>query len=368
MSQSFWVGIALILIAGSMAGGCMLPLKFNRRWRWENTWLIFSLVSLVVLPWTLALSLVQHLFQTYNSLTASQFVIPILFGTGWGIAQVLFGISIQRLGLALAYAIVVGLGTLLGTLVPLFVQHRAQVDRTLLIPILTGIVIMLIGIAFSAWAGQIREHRQERGRRTSPVGRYRAAVFVAVLCGILAPMLNYSFAFGQDIAVAAVRFGNPEVRAAYAVWPIGLVGGLLPNIGYSIYLLRRNRTGALFQSKCPDMFWAILMATLWMGAFALYGMSATYLGRFGTSIGWGLFQIFMIMTATLAGVFTGEWKHAPRFARTLLGLSITCLGCATALWHTRIDEVSARRLSWLGEGQLEIATKMRIGPGVQRIT
>lgn len=331
MPQSFWAGILLVLIAGLMAGDCMLPLKFNRKWQWENTWLIFSLVSLVVLPWALALSLVHQLFRTYAQLTPSQLAVPILFGAGWGIAQVLFGISIQRLGLALAYAIVVGLGTLLGTLVPLFVQHRAQVGRTLLMQILAGIVIMLVGIALSAWAGQIREHRQEATSATPSLGRYRAAVFVAVLCGILAPMLNYSFAFGQDIAIAAVRLGNPEVRAAYAVWPIGLAGGLVPNVGYSLYLLRRNRSGALFQSVSPDAFWASLMAILWMGAFALYGMSATYLGRFGTSIGWGLFQIFMIMTATLSGVVTGEWRSAPRLARTLLALSITCLGGATAL-------------------------------------
>lgn len=313
-----------------MAGDCMLPLKFNQKWRWENTWLIFSLVSLVVLPWILALSLVHHLFLTYAQLTPSQFAVPVLFGAGWGVAQVLFGISIQRLGLALAYAIVVGLGTLLGTLVPLFVQHRAQVGRMLLIQVLAGIVIMLVGIALSALAGHIREHHQKAGA-TTPMGKYGAAVFAAVLCGILAPMLNYSFAFGQDIAVAAVRLGNPEVRAAYAVWPIGLAGGLLPNLGYSLYLLRKNRTGALFHLIYPDAFWAITMAILWMGAFALYGMSASLLGRFGTSIGWGLFQIFMIMTATLSGVFTGEWKFAPRLARSLLVLSITCLGGATAL-------------------------------------
>jgi hypothetical protein len=73
------------------------------------------------------------------------------------------------------------------------------------------------------------------------------------------------------------------------------------------------------------------MAIMWMGAFALYGMSATYLGRFGTSIGWGLFQIFMIMTATLSGFFSGEWRHAPPSARALLALSIIFLGGATAL-------------------------------------
>jgi L-rhamnose-H+ transport protein len=91
VSQSFWVGIALLLVAGLMAGCCMLPLKFNREWRWENTWFIFSLVSLVVLPWTLALSLVHHLFRAYAGLTAAQFATPFLFGIGWGIAQALLG-------------------------------------------------------------------------------------------------------------------------------------------------------------------------------------------------------------------------------------------------------------------------------------
>ena len=266
-----------------------------------------------------------------TGLTALQFAIPVLFGAGWGIAQVLFGISIQRLGLALAYPIVVGLGTLLGTLVPLFVQHRAQVGPAILIQVLAGIVVMLVGIGLSMWAGQIREHSQEVVATAPPARRYRAAIFVAILCGVLAPMLNYSFAFGQDIAVAAVHLGNAEVHAAYAVWPIGLAGGLLPNVGYSCYLLRRNRTGALFQLKGPDIVWATLMAILWMGAFALYGMSATYLGRFGTSIGWGLFQIFMIMTATLSGLLTSEWKGSPLSARVGMFSGLALLSVATVL-------------------------------------
>jgi len=86
----------------------------------------------------------------------------------------------------------------------------------------------------------------------SSSGKYGAAVILAVICGLLAPMLNYSFAFGQDVARAAVQAGNSDARAAYAVWPIGLAGGLLPNVGYSIFPLRRNRTGKLFQSFFPD--------------------------------------------------------------------------------------------------------------------
>jgi hypothetical protein len=86
-------------------------------------------------------------------------------------------------------------------------------------------------------------------------------------------MLNYSFAFGQDIAVAAVRLGNTEVHTAYAVWPIGLAGGLLPNIGYSIYpgysYLRgkatRNPAQLLFNAlDQPDLDVRVVEALPWL--------------------------------------------------------------------------------------------------------
>jgi L-rhamnose-H+ transport protein len=322
-----------------MSGNCMLPLKFNRRWKYENTWLVFSVVSLVLLPWALALGLVDHIFETYRSLSLFQIVLPFLFGIGWGVAQVLFGISVLRLGLGLAYAIIVGLGALLGTLVPLFVQHRSQVGETAWIEILAGVAVMIAGVALSTRGGQIRErHTMEiegRGPKidssTLPSNKYLGAVLLAILCGVMAPMLNFSFAFGQDIAHQAVVLGNTELHAAYAVWPVGLAGGFLPNIAYSLYLLQRNETWARFTLVSSDIFWAILMGALWMGAFALYGMSSSYLGSLGTSIGWGLFQIFMIMTATLSGVVTGEWKRAPASSKLLLTSGFVCLAVATTL-------------------------------------
>jgi len=339
MASSLPIGIALALLAGLMSGNCMLPLKFNRRWKYENTWLVFSVVSLVLLPWALALGLVDHIFETYRSLSWLQIALPFLFGVGWGIAQVLFGISVLRLGLGLAYAIIVGLGALLGTLVPLFVQHRSQVGETAWIEILAGVAVMIAGIALSTRGGQIRERHtieiEGRGPKidssTLPSNKYLGAVLLAILCGVMAPMLNFSFAFGQDIAHQAVVLGNTELHAAYAVWPVGLAGGFLPNIAYSLYLLQKNRTWTRFTVVSSDIFWAILMGALWMGAFALYGMSSSYLGSLGTSIGWGLFQIFMIMTATLSGVVTDEWKTAPASSKLLLTSGLVCLAVATTL-------------------------------------
>jgi L-rhamnose-H+ transport protein len=331
MGHPLLAAVSLTMVAGLMSGTCMLPMKFVRSWKWENLWLIFSVVSLVIIPWMLAIGLVDRLFETYHALSFRQLAIPMLFGAGWGVAQILFGISVKRLGLGIAYAIIVGLGAVLGTLVPLFAQQRATAKEHAVELIICGVAVMVIGISLTTWGGQIKERATDVSHITSHRRSYPAAIFVAVLCGLMAPMLNYSFAFGQDIAQTAVRLGNQPVHSAYAVWPIGLAGGFLPNAAYSMWLLFKNRTWPLFRRAPADLLWSFLMGILWMGAFALYGMSASLLGALGTSVGWGLLQIFMIMTATLAGAMTGEWQQASGPAKLLLGSGMASLTVAIVL-------------------------------------
>jgi len=330
MGHPLLAAVLLTMVAGVMSGTCMLPMKFVRSWKWENLWLIFSAVSLVIIPWMLAIGLVDRLFETYHAVSFRQLAIPMFFGAGWGVAQILFGISVKRLGLGIAYAIIVGLGAVLGTLVPLFAQQRATAKEHAMQLIICGVAVMVIGISLTTWGGQIKERESDVPQNASHRS-YPAAILVAVLCGLMAPMLNYSFAFGQDIAQTAVRFGNQPVHSAYAVWPIGLAGGFVPNAAYSMWLLFKNRTWPLFRRAPPDLLWPSLMGILWMGAFALYGMSASLLGALGTSVGWGLLQIFMIMTATLAGAMTGEWQQASRSAKLLLGSGMASLTVAIVL-------------------------------------
>jgi L-rhamnose-H+ transport protein len=317
------------MLAGVMSGNCMLPSKFARKWKWENLWFVFSVVSLLILPWALALLLVNHLFAAYRGLAAGAFVTPLAFGAGWGIAQILFGISVRKLGLGIAYAIIVGLGAVLGTLIPLFFGPPVHISHSTLINILAGVIVMIVGVALTAIGGKKRERsasdeiRDERG--------YVTAILLAILCGVMAPMLNFAFAFGQQLAQQAVLFGNSPVRAAYAVWPIALLGGFVPNVAYSVFLLWRGKSWHIFQQDRAEVIWPSLMAVLWMGAFALYGMSAVFLGALGVSVGWGLFQSFMIITATVSGILTAEWKSAPQSATILLTLGLICLLLATLL-------------------------------------
>jgi L-rhamnose-H+ transport protein len=322
LSSTVWLGLSLSLAAGLLSGTCMLPSKFVRGWAWENMWLVFTLVSLVIAPGVLTLLLVKNPFALYEGLGVRDYALPFLFGFGWGIAQVLFGLSIARLGMALGYAIIVGLGALLGTMVPILFQ-RIEVLRTwhgLLI--LSGVVVMVAGIALAGRAGRMRE-----GRRAA----YLPALLLAVLCGVMAPMLNFSLAFGQEIGVEAVRRGTAAANAAYAVWPVALIGGLGPNLGYCVYLLYKNKTWRRFRPVFPDLWFPVAMGVLWIGAVSVYGTSSAMLGELGTSVGWGLFQIFMIMTANASGLITGEWKQASGEARRTLGIGLGLLAVATFL-------------------------------------
>ena len=327
MNTSVLAGLGLSLIAGVMAGNCMLPLKFVRKWKWENSWLLFTLTSLLIFPWMLGFARGGDLMALYRSLPASAFIVPVAFGMSWGVAQVLFGLSVARLGMALGFAIVIGMGSLLGTLVPIFFQRPEVLASGRGALILAGLAAMVAGIVISARAGRLREVPAE-GERPS---RYGPALAMAIVCGFLAPMLNYSFAFAEAIGQAAVKAGVAPVDSAYTIWPIALTAGMVPNLAYSLYLLTKNRTWGLFRTEPRAGALAIGMGVLWMGAMSLYGVAASLLGELGTSVGWALFQIFIIMSANASGLITGEWKSAPAQARGLLWKGLALLAVATVV-------------------------------------
>ena len=328
MPAIVWGGLALTFVAGLCSGNSMLPMKFARRWQWENTWLIFSLFSLVIFPWALAILLAGNLRGIYCSLLPGQLLLPLVLGAAWGVAQVLFGLSIARLGQALSFAIVISLGSLGGALVPLFFNNRAVFGTSNGALILCGLAVMLAGIVLSARAGSSRE----QGAKKETGSGYALALALAILCGLLAPMINYSFVFGQEIAARAVQLGISPIRAAYTVWPVTLAGGLLPNLAYCLYLLSKKKTWVLFRGPwLPDAGFAVLMAVLWMGALAIYGVASVCLGALGTSVGWGLIQILSIMTANIGGLLTGEWTAAPISARRTLYGGLALLTVATVL-------------------------------------
>jgi L-rhamnose-H+ transport protein len=323
MTSNF-LGIVLALLGGVLVGNCMLPLKRIRTWPWECTWLVFSFVSLLFVPCLIAAVIVPGWPRLYDSLTFAALLPSLLFGFGWGIAQVLFGVSVVRLGMALAFTIVVGLGTVFGTLIPLVVLHKSELASGNSRILIAGCGLMIFGVALSGYAGKLRE----QPRRETSQG-YFSGLGIAVLSGVLSSMLNLSLAFGSPIAQVAVRHGAQTTMAVFAVWPVALASGLIPNLAYAGYLLFKNRSWKVLPHSSHDAFLSLLMGLLWIGAVLIYGLSTRYLGRLGDSAGWAIYQIVMVLTANAAGIVAGEWKSASRRSHVVLASGVLILVLAT---------------------------------------
>ena len=84
------------------------------------------------------------------------------------------------------------------------------------------------------------------------------------------------------------------------------------NIGYSVYLLTKNKTWGYFGKRVGEVVFPTVMALMWMGGIALYSSSTTFLGILGVSIGFAMFTITMIICGQMAAVFTGEWRMMER--------------------------------------------------------
>lgn len=322
--NSHFAGIVLALTGGVLVGNCMLPLKKIRIWPWECTWLVFSFVSVLFVPWLIAWLTIPEWPRLYTLISFSALLPSLLLGFGWGIAQVLFGISVIRLGMALAFTIIVGLGTVFGTLVPLVVLHRSDLSTGNSHLLVAGCGLMILGVALSGYAGKLRE----RPQREKTQG-YISGLGIAVLSGVLSSMLNLSLAFGGPIAEMAAKRGIATATAVFAVWPVALAGGFVPNFAYTAYLLRRNRSWGMLLRSSADASLSCLMGLLWIGAVAIYGVSTRYLGRLGDSAGWAIYQITMVLTANAAGIVAGEWKSAKRASRLALASGVFLLVLAT---------------------------------------
>jgi L-rhamnose-H+ transport protein len=326
------IGVFLATVGGIMAGNCMVPLKYMRRWRWENVWIVFSLVALIFVPWTIALLRLPNLFSIYASVKTSNFMMPFLYGAGWGVAQVLFGLAVIRIGMALSFAITIGLSAALGSLVPILLRHPEFLISGRGPILLLGIFLMIAGVVACSWAGRRREReQQDQANIAANMGRgiYSGGLLLAVAAGLLAPMLNYALSFGDSILFEAIRQHIALADAPYAVWPIALAGGSLPNFIYAIWLIRRNRSWNTFFPIWPEILLGTVMGVLWMGSVAAYGTATTLLGVLGTSIGWSIYQICIILTANVSGWIAGEWKRVSQPSKVALWSGLSLLAAAT---------------------------------------
>jgi hypothetical protein len=80
-----------------------------------------------------------------------------------------------------------------------------------------------------------------------------------------------------------------------------------------------------------NWLYTMLMGLLWFGGNVLYGVGANMWGDMGTTVGWGIFMIAMIISGSISGMFQGEWKGTSVVSRTWMGVSLVLLCAAVAI-------------------------------------
>ena len=326
MTEHFWLGTAVVFMAGVFNGCFALPMKYSRGWRWENTWGLFTLLSLVVVPLLLVSLFVPNVMQVYQGLPWRALLPPLILGFLWGTAQVTFGLGIQAVGVALALAVVSGITALLGSLIPLLVLHPEDLFRPRGILLLVSIPILLLGLWLYAEAGRKREGEQPvpDSPTDEPRASFAKGLALCIYTGVFGAAINLGFAFGGQVASRSLELGANPATSTYPVWLLVLWAGFIPNLIYCSYLLFRNRSWVLFTKtgKTKETPLVLAMAVLWGSGVFGYGIGATMTGKYGTSIGFAFWIAISIAAATAVGVLTGEWKGTSPSTRRVLALAM----------------------------------------------
>ena len=117
------LAVGLALVAGILNGSFAAPMKYAKYWKWENIWSVWAVVGMLLFPWFMVYVTVPDMVGFYQQAGIREILLLVGFGVGFGLAQIFFGLGIAALGIALNFAIAIGLSTALGSLVPLVALH-----------------------------------------------------------------------------------------------------------------------------------------------------------------------------------------------------------------------------------------------------
>ena len=315
MLENWTMGFALILTAGILQGTFMLPLKYTSKWNWENTWLSFSFMGYLIFPWLVALLTVPQLKEILHQTSTSTLLGTILFGFGWGLGCLTFGLGIDYLGLSLGFALILGLTAAIGTLIPMLVLSPEKLMSAKGAVLLVGVVTMLAGISLCSWAGKLKETALDAGSAgldQAPRKSYALGVLFCILSGVLSACANLGFAFGTEVTTRATQWGTPQQYASIPLWSVMMLPLFLCNGPFCFYLLLRNQSLAKFRLPHTGRYYllAASMAGMWLVGMFFYGFGANKLGQTGSSIGWAILMSSVVIVANLWGLTTREWRGA----------------------------------------------------------
>lgn len=241
---------ALIVAAGMVNASFTRPLKRMRNWPWEKAWLIWTITALVLFPLIAVLLTIPHLASAYIEADQVSLLKICFYGMCWGTSQALFGLSIESIGVALGFSIVLGVSAAMGTLIPFVRLHHAMPLQQMGAMLFSGLGLVVFCVSFRARAGRRREQELD-SRLSLGKGSFKLGLAFAIANGMLASMMHLGISFGAPLLKVAAEHGANSLWCTNVMWPPLLAADAVTNILYCLYLSRKQRPFAQYPENNP---------------------------------------------------------------------------------------------------------------------
>ncbi len=320
-------GIGFALVAGVMLGLYALPQKYTQGFKEENTWGLFFMLTMFVVPLIATLSIMKGPMAIFSAISSDVLMTMVGASILWGIGVMMWGKAIHHIGVSLGFSLFIGTVILVGSLLPFFVDTVPQGNA--LIAIVLGLFFVLLGVIANGRAGILRERGKVVDENSDDsTGSMVKGIVIAVVGGLLATGFSLANAVGRPpLHQASMAQGNPEWVTALAVmFPIFLSGGVVM-AGYFAWQLTRKKAWPSFKTPhfAKNLGLIFIMAFFHYAASAVFAYAAFKLGASGNTVGYAIFNTACVVTAIVSGIISGEWQAAPANARKTMYLGLASM-------------------------------------------
>ncbi len=313
-------GIMWAVAAGVMLGLYALPEKFTKGSTFENTWSVYFLIALFIVPIISCFSLIDGFGDILCSMDGGVIAKMAIASILWGVGVTMWGKAINYIGLSLGFSIFIGTVILVGSLIPFAVDGLPA--SNVLTTILIGIVVVLIGVIANGRAGMIRAaHEKDNAEVKAPGKSMGKGIAIAIIGGLLATGFSYANAVGGPSLLEGVTAnGNPEWMNSIAIMFVIYVSAGFVVIPYFIYMIQKQKSWGNFKNHVVrNLSMAAIMGIFNFAASAVFAYAAYSLGsEAGNTVGYAIYNTTSVAFAIVSGLLTKEWTYAPKKAHVSL--------------------------------------------------
>jgi L-rhamnose-H+ transport protein len=343
MTPNALIGVLYHWLGGFASASFYVPYRGVKRWSWEIYWLTGGIFSWAIAPWFFASLQTSDVLGVLGAAPFSAILWPFVFGMLWGLGGLTYGLTMRYLGLSLGMAVVLGLCTVFGTLIPPI--FTGEFGPKLLGTasgnvILIGLAVTLLGIAVVAMAGARKDASLSAEQKAAAVAEFdfRKGLAVAIFSGVMSSCFAFGLAAGEPIKALSAAAGTGPLWTGLPILCLVMAGGLVTNALWCAILIARNKSAGQWIGRgeaagaalLPNYLLSALAGTTWYFQFFFYSMGESQMGSLGFS-SWTLHMASIIIFGTLWGFAFREWKAASAPVRAAVWSGVGILVLATVV-------------------------------------